>query len=113
MHIWLSDDALFEAFSSLDEIWEVVYCYPDLQADQLSNELGKAGYIDSGCLNKQSVLKKSLTRVCLLRIVNNINERNKRAQRYMNLSVLKEGAQSSLPTLEDVKNFRGQENEKD
>ncbi|MCB5272294.1 MAG: hypothetical protein LHW56_10680 [Candidatus Cloacimonetes bacterium] len=52
MHIWLSDDALFEAFSSLDEIWEVVYCYPDLQADQLSNELGKAGYIDSGCLNK-------------------------------------------------------------
>ncbi|MCB5288009.1 MAG: HDIG domain-containing protein [Candidatus Cloacimonetes bacterium] len=40
----LSDDALFEAFSSLDEVWEVIYRYPDLLEDQLSTELGKAGF---------------------------------------------------------------------
>lgn len=40
----LSDDVLFEAFSSLDEVWEVIYRHPDLLADQLSTELGKAGF---------------------------------------------------------------------
>ena len=40
----LSDDALFEAFSTLDEIWDVIYRHPDLPAEQLSGELSKAGF---------------------------------------------------------------------
>lgn len=40
----LSDEALFEAFSSLDDVWEVIYRHPDLLAEQLSQELAKAGF---------------------------------------------------------------------
>ncbi|MCB5252491.1 MAG: HDIG domain-containing protein [Candidatus Cloacimonadaceae bacterium] len=41
----LSDEALFEAFSRLDEVWEVIYSHPDLLAGQLSHELAKAGFM--------------------------------------------------------------------
>ncbi len=40
----ISDDALFEAFSSLDAIWEVFYSHPNMLAEELSGVLAKAGF---------------------------------------------------------------------
>jgi putative nucleotidyltransferase with HDIG domain len=40
----INDETLFEALSTLDAIWEVLYRHEDLQGEALAQELNKAGF---------------------------------------------------------------------